>query len=159
MSDCTDCGYAMAAGDAFCAGCGHAQPAAAPITVPAWARPEPATVGATTGTSPGQNTGGAPATGSGYHPAPAGGAPGAAPAALSMPRRADEGVQLKYMRQTRTACVFIAVMVAIYSALLLIGVIYTLVEVNSVENSLNNGFGNLGTSSNCQSQGGTNPDC
>jgi TRAP-type uncharacterized transport system fused permease subunit len=54
--------------------------------------------------------------------------------------------------------VFIAVMVAIYSALLLIGVIYTIVTVNNVNNALNNGISNLGNSS-CLSQGGTDPNC
>ena len=181
MSNCTNCGYAMAADDAFCASCGHAQPPAAPATVPAWARSEPVAAGGNGGTAPGRAADSAYGAGSAaQNPRPPSAPPSSAPPPTAPPpsvfqiasdtvgpsptagaaaaRREDESIEHRYMRQTRTACVFIAVMVAIYSALLLIGVIYTIVKVNEVNNALNNGIGNLGKSS-CLSQGGTDPNC
>jgi hypothetical protein len=72
-----------------------------------------------------------------------------------------ETPELKYMRQTRNATVFIAVIVGIFTTLAVIGVIWTAVTVsklNSEVNGFSNGI-NSSFNSNCASQGGTNPDC
>lgn len=177
MRSCTNCGYQMAPDDTFCAGCGSAQPTPmAAATVPAWARPEAAAASATAEPGTSQRTDGAAASAptvtvppvnttggsqtwanaaqESYFDGPRGGGP----AGARVPPQAREPIELRYMRQTRTACVFIAVMVAIYSALLAIGIIVTIVKVNSLDNALNNGVSNLGNS-NCLSQGGSNPNC
>jgi hypothetical protein len=79
----------------------------------------------------------------------------------TVPAGAQETTELKYLRHTRNATVFIAVIVGIFTALAVIGVIWTAVnvarlnsEVNGVSNGINSSF-----NSNCESQGGTNPDC
>jgi hypothetical protein len=175
MSNCTNCGYAMVADDVFCASCGHAQPPAAPATVPAWARSAPVTAGGNGETALGRPPDAARSAGPTYQePRPASTPPpsapqptvfqiaadtvGVPPAGGSDAARASESIEHRYMRQTRTACVFIAVMVGIWSALLTIGIIYTIVTANNVNNALNNGISNLGNSS-CLSQGGTDPSC
>jgi cobalamin biosynthesis Mg chelatase CobN len=72
-----------------------------------------------------------------------------------------ETPELKYMRQTRNATVFIAVIVGVFTAIAVIGVIWTAVTVsklNSEVNGFNNGV-NSSFNSNCASQGGTNTNC
>jgi hypothetical protein len=71
--------------------------------------------------------------------------------------RAGETIEQKYMRQTRSATVFIAVIVGIFSALALIGVIWTAPNVARLDSQLT-GIPSV-NNSNCLSQGGTNPDC
>jgi len=71
--------------------------------------------------------------------------------------RAGETIEQKYLRQTRTATVFIAIIVAIVTVIALVGVIWTVTNISNLNSQLN---GNGGTnSSNCESQGGTNPNC
>jgi t-SNARE complex subunit (syntaxin) len=63
---------------------------------------------------------------------------------------------VEYARQTRSATLFIAWIIGIGVAISLILGIIVGVQTAKVANELNNG----GTSSsNCVSQGGTNPDC
>jgi hypothetical protein len=72
-----------------------------------------------------------------------------------------ETTELKYMRQTRNATVFIAVIVGIFTAIAVIGVIWTAVTVsklNSEVNGFSNGV-NSSFNSNCASQGGTDTNC
>lgn len=71
--------------------------------------------------------------------------------------RAGETLEQKYMRQTRSATVFIAVVVGIFTALALIGVIWTATNVARLDSQLT-GIPSVNTN-NCLSQGGTNPDC
>ncbi|HEY2577584.1 MAG TPA: hypothetical protein VGI74_14855 [Streptosporangiaceae bacterium] len=80
------------------------------------------------------------------------------PAGSATLTRTPETPELKYMRQTRNACVFIAVIVGIFTTLTLIGVIWGVVTLNTLHNDLNNGVSNLGNS-NCSSVGGTDPSC
>jgi hypothetical protein len=62
------------------------------------------------------------------------------------------------MRHTRNATVFIAVIVGIFTTLVIIGTIWTVTTVSRLNSDLNGV--NLGNSnSSCLSQGGTNPDC
>lgn len=81
----------------------------------------------------------------------------AAPVSRAATLRAGETLEQKYMRQTRTATVFIAVIVGIFTVLALIGVIWTASNVARLNSQLN-GIPGV-NSSNCLSQGGTNPDC
>lgn len=69
--------------------------------------------------------------------------------------RAHETVEQRYLRQTRNATVFIAVIVGIVTVIALVGVIWTATNIARLNSQLN-GVNGL---SNCQSQGGTNPDC
>jgi hypothetical protein len=156
MSGCVNCGFEIAPGDAFCAGCGSAQPAPVTQAAPAWAARAAGAAGRTT---TGQGANGAVAAGPGYQP-PGGDGGGPEPrfARSSPPVLARSDLELKYMRQTRTACVFIAVIVGIFTALLVVGTIWGVVRYNNLQNQLNNGLNNLGNS-NCSSQGGTNPNC
>jgi hypothetical protein len=61
------------------------------------------------------------------------------------------------MRHTRNATVFIAVIVGIFTTLVIIGTIWTVTTVSRLNSDLNGV--NLGSNSSCLSQGGTNPDC
>lgn len=79
----------------------------------------------------------------------------AAPAAVG----SVETPELRYMRQTRTAVVFIAVVVGIVCVLSLVGAIVMGVQLAKVNTQLSNLSGNNTSSSNCLSQGGTNPSC
>ena len=63
------------------------------------------------------------------------------------------------MRQTRTAVVFIAVVVGVVCVLSLIGAIVMGVQLAKVNTQLSNLSGNTTPSSNCMSQGGTDPSC
>ena len=93
-------------------------------------------------------------------PAPRAGAPASragAPASRAALLRAGETIEQKYMRQTRTATVFIAVVVGIFTALALIGVIWTATNVARLNSQLT-GIPGV-NSNNCLSQGGTNSDC
>lgn len=82
-----------------------------------------------------------------------------APARPSGPPRPPEPPEATYARQTRNATVFVAVCVGIFTVLTLIGVIILGAQAASIKNQLvqiNNGGS---STSNCESQGGTNPDC
>jgi hypothetical protein len=172
VNACTNCGFGITSDDAFCASCGSAQAAttaqgnadwsssgnAGPSAVPAWARST-----AVTYTALGQPAEGASSV---REPASsfdtAGEAYSASPAVMSPARPATsagtrETTELRYMRQTRNACVFIAVIVGIFTTLVVIGAIWGAVTLNNLHNEVNN-LNNLGTS-NCQSQGGTDPSC
>ena len=78
--------------------------------------------------------------------------PGAAPTSTVS---SAETPELKYMRETRNAAVFIAVVVGIVATLSLIATIIVGVQLSKLNNSISGG----GTSSNCLSQGGTDPSC
>jgi hypothetical protein len=69
-------------------------------------------------------------------------------------QRLDETRAEMYARQTRNAVFAIAWIVGIVAALTLIGAIIEANAVNKLDNQLNGGG-----SSNCLSQGGTNPNC
>ncbi len=66
-----------------------------------------------------------------------------------------ETLEQKYMRQTRTAVVFIAVIVGVMCVLILVGAI----AVEKVNTQLSNLSGTSTSSSNCLSQGGTELGC
>jgi hypothetical protein len=158
MRTCSNCGSKTELNDAFCPNCGSGlAPAknqfgpelgagaatvggfAQPVTVMAGARPDTAT----------QSSVMAPA-----RPAQ----PPRASASPATPARAGETIEQRYMRQTRNATVFIAIIVGIFTVLTLIGVIWTATNVARLNSDLNNGT-NLFSNSNCESQGGTNQDC
>lgn len=71
--------------------------------------------------------------------------------------RAAETPELKYMRETRNAAVFIAVIVGIVATLSLIATIIVGVQLSNLDHDLNSIGG--GSTSNCLSQGGTDPSC
>jgi hypothetical protein len=73
--------------------------------------------------------------------------------------RASEDQTTKYLRETRNAVTFIAWIVGLFAlASLIIGIIMgvQLAHLNTAINNANNG---ASVSSNCESQGGTNPSC
>ena len=123
---------------------------------------EPVTAGATArGTLGNQAPGGATQANPGYQSVGGAAAPSAsyiasapapAPARSTALPRTREDLELRYMRQTRTACVFIAIIVGFFTTLIVIGTIYGVVRINDINNDINN----LG---NCSSQGGTNQSC
>jgi hypothetical protein len=73
------------------------------------------------------------------------------------PPHAGETPEQRYARQTRTAVVFIAWVVAVVVVLTLIFGIIAGVQLGKIQNELNNGGST--TNSDCLSQGGTNPNC
>jgi hypothetical protein len=73
----------------------------------------------------------------------------------STPAEVQMAQLLTYARQTRSATVFIAWMIGIGVAISLILGIIVGIQTDRVANELSNN----GSSSNCQSQGGTNPNC
>jgi hypothetical protein len=64
---------------------------------------------------------------------------------------------VRYLRETRNAVTFIAVIVGIVATLALIGTIIVGVQLSKLNSDLNGISG--GASSNCMSQGGTDPSC
>jgi hypothetical protein len=74
-------------------------------------------------------------------------------AGTSVPK--NETIEQTYLRQTRTATCFIAVCVGIVMVLSLIGVIVVAKSFSTLNNTIN---GTTSTS-NCFSQGGTDPSC
>jgi len=89
----------------------------------------------------------------GAHAAPAPAVP-AVPAAA----RAGETIEQKYLRETRNAVTFIAVVVGIVAALSLIAAIVVGTQLAKVNRQLGNLNGSV-SSSNCYSQGGTDMSC
>jgi len=83
------------------------------------------------------------------------GIPSGRPAPGTAATRPGETVEQKYMRQTRNATVFIAVIVAIVTVIALVGVIWTVTNISNLNSQING----VNNSSNCQSQGGSNPSC
>jgi len=77
--------------------------------------------------------------------------------AINAQPRPAEPPELKYMRETRNAVNFIAIIVGIVATLALIGTIIAGVQLARLNHDLNS-IGGGGTS-NCLSQGGTNPSC
>jgi hypothetical protein len=185
MRTCVYCGRPLGPDDAFCTGCGAGQSTPADQTLPASgyrpanAGPEgpptaPVAAGLAAGSTvargapvlPGGGAGTAgPANGpagqasqTGQAPQPSattrvGAPPAAAPAA-----QAAETVEQKYLRQNRNATVFIAIIVGIFTAISLIGVIWTATTIAHLDSELNGTFSGV-TNSNCLSQGGSNPNC
>lgn len=78
--------------------------------------------------------------------------------AVNASPRVGETLDQRYLRQTRNASVFIAVIVGIFTAITLIGVIWTAATISKLDSQLN-GVSNVFGNTNCQSQGGTNPSC
>lgn len=78
-------------------------------------------------------------------------------AILRRAARDAETPELRYMRETRNAVTFIAVIVGIVAALALIATIIVGVQLGKLNSDLNGISG--GGTSNCLSQGGTDPSC
>lgn len=185
MRTCSYCGSEIGSGDIFCGNCGTGQAplgnqvspehgfrfAAAdgfgdPAAAAAGTTLQVATERAGADDGPGQPARGA---GTAYAPGePPGQAPGTqqpnlagTPNGLLAPgtasTRAGETVEQKYMRQTRNATVFIAIIVGIVTVISLVGIIWTATTISKLNSQLN-GTNGL-SSSNCQSQGGTDPSC
>jgi cobalamin biosynthesis Mg chelatase CobN len=80
------------------------------------------------------------------------------PTLISASTPAGETLEHRYQRQTRNATVFIAVIVGIATVIVLVGVIWSATTISKLNSQLN-GSNDLFNNSNCESQGGTNPDC
>lgn len=80
------------------------------------------------------------------------------PAPMNASTPAGETLERRYLRQTRNATVFIAVIVGIVTVIALIGIIWTATTLSKLNSELNGG-NNLFSTSNCQSQGGSDPSC
>jgi hypothetical protein len=80
-----------------------------------------------------------------------------APPPLPAQGRAGEPIELRYARQTRNAVVTLAVIAVLGIVGSLIAGIVVAVSVVHLNNAVNNGGGS--SSSNCMSQGGTDPSC
>ena len=182
MRTCSNCGSGLGSSDIFCTNCGtgqdqaspeHGSPAVAaggfgePATTVVETRLEAITERAAASAAPGQSGDGAgtpsasqqpPGQGRGsQQPDFAGTSSGVfASAPLTTSNRADETVEQKYMRQTRNATVFIAVIVGIVTIIALVGIIWTATSISRLNSQLNGG--NVSNST-CESQGGTNPNC
>lgn len=179
MRTCPNCGSEFGASDAFCTNCGTRQ---APLG--SQARPEHGSRSATASTfgdaatatvevateRPGVHDAQKPsdrgvdmasapekAPGQAHWPQQANfaGIPSGLPAPSTASARAGETLEQKYLRQTRTATVFIAVIVAIVTVIALVGVIWTVSNISNLNSQINGVTNN----SNCQSQGGTNSSC
>lgn len=83
------------------------------------------------------------------------GIPSGLPAPSAASTRAGETLEQKYLRQTRTATVFIAVIVAIVTVIALVGVIWTVSNISNLNSQING----VNNNSNCESLGGTNSSC
>jgi cobalamin biosynthesis Mg chelatase CobN len=81
--------------------------------------------------------------------------PSGVPAPSTAPIRAAETLEQKYLRHTRNATVFIAIIVGIVTVLTLVGVIWTATNISKLNSEIN-GVNNI---SNCESLGGTNSSC
>lgn len=168
MRTCANCATAIELDDVFCTNCGAGQAPQENRASPGFGSPPAATDGygvlATPAAGTTQRTGifGAP-----LELSPAAGTATAlrerpqlpTPVnAVSASPRAGETLDQRYLRQTRNATVFIAVIVGIVTAIALIGVIWTAATISKLDSQLN-GVNNVFSNSNCQSQGGTNPNC
>lgn len=171
MRTCSNCGSELGASDVFCSNCGTRQDQANPergfpaATVGGFGDPAATAAGTTlevvtereAGTvsvfpqpPPGQDGGSQRPNSAG----PPGGVFAPAPSTASI--RAGETIEQKYMRQTRNATVFIAVIVGIVTIIALVGIIWTATSISKLNSQLNGG--NVSNST-CESQGGTNPNC
>ena len=137
MRTCSNCGSEIGPGDDFCGNCGTRKAAGFADSTTAAVGPmlKAATEPAAAYYTPRQ---------------PAYGADTA-----SVSTRAGETIEQKYLRQTRNATVFIAVIVGIVTVITVVGVIWTVTNISKLNSQLN---GVNGISS-CESQGGTNPNC
>ncbi len=88
----------------------------------------------------------------------AGAPPAGADAYLAAGLDPPETPEQKYMRHMRNAIVFIAVVVGVSFVLGFVVAIVTGVQMGSIDSRLGNLTGNA-TSSNCVSQGGSDPSC
>jgi hypothetical protein len=75
------------------------------------------------------------------------------------PRRAGEDAITRYARQTRNAAVTLAVLACVAALITVIATVLAVSAINRVSKNLQGGVGNISGSSNCLSQGGTNPNC
>jgi cobalamin biosynthesis Mg chelatase CobN len=171
MSTCSTCGSEIAADDVFCPNCGTRQALSenrigsqdGSRSAAAGGSAEPAAVAVGTAiaaTAPRAGALGAPGE-------PSWGVMAAAPAPEDRPgppiptnasALAGETLEHRYLRQTRNATVFIAVIVGIVTVIALIGIIWTATTISKLDSELD-GSSNLFNTSNCQSQGGTDPSC
>lgn len=156
MRTCFNCGSAVALDDVFCPNCGAEQTPAANRMSPerglAETRREAAAPRPAAAEGP---TGPVSAVMAPPRPYPPASAVPAAPAASA---RSGETIEQRYARQTRNATVFIAVIVGIFTVLTVVGVIWTATNISRINSQLN-GNNNLFGNTNCQSQGGSNPNC
>jgi cobalamin biosynthesis Mg chelatase CobN len=158
MRTCSTCGSKVELNDAFCPNCGTGvaparnqvspEPGASSANAGGFAQPATVTAGA----------GFEAATQSSVMAPPRPAQPPRPPAPPAASARAGETTEQRYLRQTRNATVFIAVIVGIVTVLVLIGVIWTATNIARLNSDLNNGT-NLFNNSNCESQGGSNPNC
>ena len=167
MRTCANCGTAIELDDVFCTNCGAGQAPPENRVSPGFGSPSAATDGvvpATPGAGTTQRTGlfGAP-----LELSPAAGTATALRERPQLPTpinavnaspRPGETLDQRYLRHTRNATVFIAVIVGIFTAIALIGVIWTATTISKLDSQLN-GVNNVFGNNNCQSQGGTNPNC
>lgn len=72
---------------------------------------------------------------------------------VAAPGSADEPVELKYLRHTRNATVFLAALAGVLAALSLVGAIVVGVQLSKISNQLG------GSSGYCASLGGTDTSC
>lgn len=156
MRDCANCGSEIEPDDAFCTGCGTAQ---APAASQAGAEGRHAAYAPRAGRpgGPREAAGGTAGTAAAVLARPQMPPPPITPPPPSTPAPAGETPERRYLRQTRNATVFIAVIVGIVAVLTLVGVIWTANTVSKLNSQLTGG--GLFTGSNCASQGGTNTSC
>jgi cobalamin biosynthesis Mg chelatase CobN len=170
MRTCSNCGSGLESSDVFCTNCGTGQdqanpeydsPAAAaggfgdPATAAVATRLEVVTERETGTASASQQPPGQ--DGESQQPNVAGTSSGVfVPAPHTASIRADETIEQKYMRQTRNATVFIAVIVGIVTIIALVGIIWTATSISKINSQLN---GSDVSNSTCESQGGSNPNC
>lgn len=184
MGSCSNCGSEIGPSDVFCTQCGAGQapsgnrgsPEGGSRSAAADGFADPTAVGTTLEVateragsydSPRQSASGA-ATASapedsagqahGAQRPSFAGAPGGQPAPGTASTRASETTEQKYLRQIRNATVFIAIIVGIVTVIALVGVIWTATTIGKMNSQLN-GINGGSNSSNCESQGGTNPNC
>jgi cobalamin biosynthesis Mg chelatase CobN len=179
MRTCSNCGSEFGVSDVFCTNCGARQTpmeskgrlehssrsaAAGTFSDPATATVEVATERAGVHdaqrySAPGVGTASASEKPAGEAHWPQqpnlAGIPSGLPAPSTASTRAGETLEQKYLRQTRTATVFIAVIVGIVTVIALVGVIWTVTNVSNLNSQING----VNNNSNCESQGGTNPAC
>ena len=152
MRTCVNCGSAITPDDVFCTNCGTE-------LTPVGNQPSPERGFAETrreAASP-RPTAAVMAPPRPYEELPRPSAPPAPPARTAS-SRSGETVEQRYARQTRNATVFIAIIVGIFTVLTVAGVIWTATNISRVDSQLN-GDNNLFSNSNCESQGGSNPNC
>lgn len=168
MRTCVNCATAIEPDDVFCTNCGAGQAPPEKRASPGFGSTPAATDGyGALATPAAGNTQRAGVFGAPLELSPAAGTATALRERPQLPTpinavgaspRAGETLDQRYLRQTRNATVFIAVIVGIVTAIALIGVIWAATTISKLDSQLS-GVNNVFNNSNCQSQGGTNPSC